>query len=64
MSEMVSFPRYGASQAQTEVERAEAIINAFCKLYGRVAAPFTRINPAALDGRAPTIRRASVPPSA
>lgn len=42
MSEMFSFPRYGAHQIQIQLERAEAFINAFCKLSGHVNSLLTR----------------------
>lgn len=58
MSEMINAPRYGAYQAQMELERAEAIVDAFCQMYDRLALPFTRGIAAVKDGDALSIRRA------
>ncbi len=58
MSEMISFPRYAAHQAQMKLERAEAVVNAFCEIYDAAARLFTRSAPAAKDNDALAIRRA------
>jgi hypothetical protein len=42
MSERPNLPCYGTYQAQLGLERAEAVINAICELYGYLAAMFTR----------------------
>ena len=58
MAEMITYPRYAAYQAQAKLERAEAVVNAFCELYGAVAGLFAGGIPAAKDNDALTIRRA------
>jgi hypothetical protein len=42
MSEMITHPRYGALQSQSELDRAEAVVNAFCEMYDCIVALFTR----------------------
>lgn len=64
MSEMFTFPRYGAYQIQMELERAEAVINAFCDLSGRVNALLTMAINTAPEVGALTIRHASPKTSA
>lgn len=58
MSEQINFPRYAAYQAQMKLERAEAVVNAFCEIYDAAARLFTRSIPAAKENEALKIRRA------
>ena len=58
MSERIAFPRYAAHRAQMKLARAEAVVNAFCDLYERVAGLFDRRIPAAQSNDALKIRRA------
>ena len=58
MSERVTFPRYAAYQADMQLARAEAVVNAFCETYDAAARLFTRSIPAAKESDALKIRRA------
>ena len=57
MSE-ISYPRYAARSAQIKLERAEAVVDAFCEAYQSVATLLARRVPAAKGEKALTIRRA------
>lgn len=57
MSETITVPRYASYRAQMKLERAEAVVDAFCKFYGDLVAVFTRMPPAK-DEAALSIRRA------
>lgn len=58
MSETITVPRYATYRAQMKLERAEAVVSAFCDAYQGVASLFTRSIPAAKGDAALTIRRA------
>jgi hypothetical protein len=57
MSETITVPRHASYRARMKLERAEAVVNAFCGFFVDVAALFARIPPAK-DEQALSIRRA------
>ena len=58
MSESFNYPRYRAFEAQMNLERAEALIDACFEVWASAVALFTRVVPPATDEDAMKIRRA------
>ena len=58
MSQTINFPRHASYKAQMKLERAEAVIDAFCDAYASLASLFSCSIPAAKGDDALTIRRA------
>lgn len=58
MSESFNYPRHAAYEAQRNLARAEAVVEACCALWAAAASLFTRAMPPATDEDALTIRRA------
>lgn len=58
MSEGITVPRRAGYKAQLKLERAEAVVNAFCEFYADLSALYKRRIPAARGDDALAIRRA------
>jgi hypothetical protein len=58
MSQEVTFPRHASFEAQMKLERAEAVVKAFCEFCADLAALYPHRIPAAQDDDALVIRRA------